>query len=143
MNTEMIYSAIRIANEAHRGQVDKAGMPYILHPVRVASDFADEIRICAALLHDVLEDNKAYSASRLLREGISPEVVGIVVLLTKIEGEDYDDYLLKIKSNVVAKNVKAADIRDNSADWRMISFSKETIEYFRNKYNHAREVLEI
>lgn len=57
----MIYTALtnqtlKLAYAAHDGQRDKAGMPYILHPVHLAEQMDDEISTCVALLHDVIED---------------------------------------------------------------------------------------
>lgn len=54
--TELTNKAIKLAYQAHEGQLDKAGMPYILHPIHLAEQMDDEISTCVAILHDVVED---------------------------------------------------------------------------------------
>lgn len=54
--TELTNKALTIAYRAHHGQLDKSGIPYIFHPVHLAEQMKDEISVCVALLHDVLED---------------------------------------------------------------------------------------
>lgn len=104
--------AIRIANEAHAGQEDKAGQPYILHPLRVMLRLASEDEQIVALLHDVLEDADVSSAN--LREaGIPERLVASVEVLSKRDGEDYEPYLERVKRDPVARAVKLADLEDN------------------------------
>ena len=59
-NTDMIYVAYRLAKAAHKNQFRKSGDAYIIHPVQIAYIAAelsmDNVAICAALLHDVIED---------------------------------------------------------------------------------------
>ena len=85
----MIYSpltkkAMRVAYDAHHGQVDKSGLPYVFHPYHLAEQMADEITVCAALLHDVVEDT-AITIEEL--EAEFPIVVtDAVKLLTRDQG---------------------------------------------------------
>ncbi|MBQ3514894.1 MAG: GTP pyrophosphokinase [Lachnospiraceae bacterium] len=111
--TPMVRKAMKIAYEAHHGQVDKAGVPYIFHPIHLAEQMEDEISICVALLHDVIEDTDV-SEERLKEEGISLEVIDNVKLLTKSKEEEYMNYLERIKSSETAVKVKLADLRHNS-----------------------------
>lgn len=121
--TPMIKKAMKIAYEAHHGQVDKAGIPYIFHPIHLAEQMEDEVSICVALLHDVIEDTEI-SAEKLRKEGISEAVIHNVMLLTKSRGEDYMDYLERIKSSEIAVKVKLADLKHNSDSSRLSDITK-------------------
>lgn len=78
--------------KAHRGQVDKGGIDYWMHPVLVAhrlGNDATETERLVALLHDVIEDTK-YTADDLRARGYSKEVVDAVVLLSRPKGDTAD-----------------------------------------------------
>jgi len=109
---EQVTMAVQLASRVHAEQVDKGGHPYILHPMRVATSCRTLEATVAALLHDVLEDTPT-SAEDLLEMGFWPEIVEAVQALTKREGEDYFDFVLRAKQNRIAREVKAQDIRDN------------------------------
>lgn len=100
-----------IAVKAHKGQRDKAGIPYIFHPIAVASTFVDERLRIVALLHDVLEDTDI--TEEYLRERFDTEIVGAVVALTRKENESYQDFILRLSDNKMAREVKKADIKHN------------------------------
>ena len=104
--------AIAIAAEAHAGQKDKAGGPYILHPLRVmlAVPALDE-RIVAAL-HDVVEDTP-WTLEALRAEGFSDDVVAAVDAMTRRDGEDYFEFVRRAVAHRTARPVKIADLRDN------------------------------
>jgi (p)ppGpp synthase/HD superfamily hydrolase len=111
--SEYLDKAIEIAVQAHTGQIDKAGAPYILHPLRVMMAQTTDLARAAAVLHDVVEDTPISLATLRARD-IPDEVVKAVELLTRPEGEhDYDDYLERISQNEIAKAVKLADLKDN------------------------------
>ena len=104
--------AIVIAAEAHAGQRDKAGDPYILHPLRVMlAVTAPEERI-VAVLHDVVEDT-SWTLDALRAEGFSNEVVAAVDAMTRRDGEDYFEFVRRAVAHPIARPVKIADLRDN------------------------------
>ena len=105
----MINIALAIAKKAHVGQVDKAGVDYLQHPLYVASQVKTEQEKAVALLHDVIEDSDV-TADDLLAAGLSNEVVTAVQILTKKKGQNYQEYLKKVKSNNLARVVKLAVI---------------------------------
>lgn len=109
--------ALSIAYDAHCGQLDKAGAPYILHCIRVANSVFTEEEKIVAILHDILEDT-LFTESDLLTEGLSKELVDTVVCLTRAEGEKYGDYLERVAQNAMATRVKLADMLDNSNEHR-------------------------
>ncbi len=132
--------AIALAAQAHEGQVDKAGAPYILHPLRMMlSVDTPEARV-AAVLHDVVEDTPV-SLEELRAEGFSEAVIGAVEALTKRpeEEDDYDAFIRRVAPNPLARQVKLADLRDNcdvsriaqpsEKDWRRIEKYKRAIQY--------------
>lgn len=110
--TVLTNKALRIAYEAHHGQVDKAGLPYIFHPFHLAEQMTDEISTCVALLHDVAEDTDV-SLDDLARE-FPPEAMKPLRKLTHQPGVPYADYIVGLRDDPVAKKVKMADIRHNS-----------------------------
>jgi (p)ppGpp synthase/HD superfamily hydrolase len=104
--------AIAIAAEAHAGQTDKAGAPYILHPLRVMMAVSAAAKECA-VLHDVVEDCPAWPMERLAAEGFHPIMLSALDAVTKRDGEDYESYLARVETNAIAREVKLADLRDN------------------------------
>lgn len=139
--TDLTRKAMRIAYDAHHGQVDKAGMPYILHPVHLAEQMEDEVSCCAALLHDVAEDTPI-TLDQLALE-FPPEVMAVLRLLTHREDVPYFDYVRAIRANPIAVKIKLADIAHNSDQSRIPreTMSEQTLEYFRNKYAKASAIL--
>lgn len=111
-----LTNALHIAIDAHTGQVDKAGQPYILHVLRVVLAVAPEGEkaMMVAALHDVIEDNKEWSAERLLAEGFSQEIVEAVLSVTRRDGESYSEFVQRAGANPIGRLVKLADLRDNS-----------------------------
>ena len=109
--TVLTNKALQTAYDAHHGQVDKAGLPYIFHPFHLAEQMTDEISTCVALLHDVVEDT-AVSQDDLARE-FPPEVMEPLRKLTHQLGVPYADYIIGLRDDPVAKKVKMADIRHN------------------------------
>jgi hypothetical protein len=109
--TDSLEDAIILACTAHRGQVDKGGAPYILHPLRVMLAVSDDERRTAAVLHDVVEDCGIDPATIAGRFGDA--VAQAVVALSRDEGEDYDAFIERCARDPIARDVKRADIADN------------------------------
>lgn len=108
----MIITAFNIARLAHKGQKDKAGVAYIIHPVKVAMACKGAIRKTVALLHDTIEDSNITEAD-LLKEGFPEDVVQAVICLSRNEREDYDEYLARLSLNPIALDVKIQDTSHN------------------------------
>ena len=111
----MLNKAIRIAAEAHAGQLDKANEPYILHPLRVmlCPELSGETERICAVLHDLIEDTD-WTPEQLRAEGFSEQVLAALDCVTKREGEAYEDFILRAAQNPIARRVKIADLLDNS-----------------------------
>jgi len=110
----MLEKAIALAANAHAGQKDKAGYPYILHPLRVMLNMTTESEMIAAVLHDIVEDTQITS-EELRRQGFSEDILDAVRLLTKQDKDkqDYLSYIGQIRQNPIARKVKLADLEDN------------------------------
>jgi len=113
--------AIAIAAEAHAGQTDKAGAPYILHPLRVMLRVRSNNARIAAVLHDLVEDCAGWSLNRLRQEGFSEEVIAAIESVTKRDGEDYDAFVRRAAANPIGREVKLADLRDNTDPSRVLA----------------------
>jgi (p)ppGpp synthase/HD superfamily hydrolase len=123
--------AIEIAVQAHKGQVDKAGQPYILHPLRVMMNVHSDNAKIVAVLHDVIEDSNLTLADLIIEE-FSLDIVDALRLLTKRRYDKYFDYIHNIKDskNNLAILVKLADLEDNMDMSRL----KETTEQDEKRY---------
>jgi len=132
-------NALRIAASAHRGQKDKGGKPYILHPLRIALRFTDETLQIISVLHDVVEDSNV-SLEDLQQEGFSAEVIAAVEALTKREGESYEAFIERAKQNPLAKPVKRQDIHDNLDLRRLKTLGEKDVARIQ-RYLHALEEL--
>ena len=139
--TEMTIKAMKVAYEAHLGQLDYNDVPYIFHPYHLAEQMDDEVSCTVALLHDVVEDTRLTLSD--LEQIFPTQVVEIVRLLTHDEGIDYFDYIRKIKTDSIATKVKLEDLKHNSNEARSIgsNLTQEQLLYWKEKYAKAKEIL--
>ena len=131
--------AIELAKQHHEGQTDKAGNPYIEHPLRVMNQVESEEEKIVAVLHDIVEDTDI-SLNDLRNEGFSEEVVSAVECLTKQDGENYDSYIERISFNPLAVKIKLADLEDNRDLTRLPEVTDKDLERIE-KYDKALEKL--
>jgi (p)ppGpp synthase/HD superfamily hydrolase len=131
----MLEKAIQIAAKAHEGQKDKAGQPYILHPIRVMLRCGNETERICGVLHDVVEDTDTTLES-LRAAGFGPEVVRVVDALSRRQEESYDGFIGRILKNDTACRVKLADLADNM-DMSRIPFPSEEDYQRLEKYKKA------
>ena len=131
----MLGKAIEIATIVHKGQVDKGGQPYILHPLWVMNQvrhLGEKYQI-AAILHDAVEDTDEDSdlnltTKYLLAEGFHVDVVHAISLLTRKAEDTYDVYIKGISSDEIATAVKMKDIEHNSRITRLKGLRKKDFE---------------
>lgn len=135
--------AIAMAVEAHRGQVDKAGEPYILHPLRVMmtlrNDGRDTDVQIVGVLHDVIEDSAAFTVERMVSLGL--HLYTAIAELTRLNGESYEDYISRCCLHPIARVVKLADIADNLDEGRLSSLDRSVAARLVSKYAPARQRL--
>lgn len=133
---KVFETALMIAVEAHKGQVDKNGMPYILHPIAVMQKVDGLELKTIAILHDTIEDTYV-TEDFLLEAGIPKNIVDVVALLTKPQNESYESYLRRVKENPMAKAVKLADLAHNTSPERASGLN----EARKKKYALAKQIL--
>ena len=132
---ELLSKAIIMATRAHDGQIDKAGKPYILHPLRVMMKVKSMDMKIVAVLHDIIEDTNL-TIYDLVFEGFSNQIIDAIECLTKKENEDYMDFIERCRVDYIARIVKLADLDDNS-DLSRIDIPTEK-DYARSrKYKKA------
>ena len=152
MNLE---KAIKIAVEAHTGQVDKGGNPYILHPLRVMLSLDTEEERIVGVLHDVVEDCEGWTWERLGEQGCSDEIIEALKSVSKTPEEEkqfkkmddpnekldhYLEFIKRAKFNKIGRNVKAADIKDNLDISRIDDITESDIDRL-NRYKAALKLL--
>ena len=125
-----------IATSAHKGQVDKAGKPYIKHPMRVMNMGKTVEEKIAGVLHDVVEDSD-WTFEMLEKEGIPKDVMDALRCVTKLsEDEDYDHFIERVKTNPLAVKVKLNDLKDNMDITRLGEVTEKDLTRL-NKYIRA------
>jgi (p)ppGpp synthase/HD superfamily hydrolase len=127
--------AIVIAAEAHDGQIDKAGAPYILHVLRVMLSMETVEERIVAVLHDIVEDTP-WTLDALRTEGFSEAIVHAVDALTHRDGESYEAFVDRAGADPIGRRVKIADLKDNS-DLRRIAAPSEKDHARIEKYRRA------
>ncbi len=119
--------ALAIAVRAHRGQVDKAGEPYILHPLRVMMRLSPPDERIVAVLHDVVEDSPT-TLDDLRAAGFADAIVRAVDHLTRREDETYEAFIERVEQDPIARRVKLADLEDNMTLTRLQTLDERAVE---------------
>ena len=126
------------AERLHQGQVDKAGQPYIGHPARVASRLETPEARVVGWLHDTVEDTGLTLEE--VTEQFGPETAAALDTVTRRAWEDWDTYLLRVKANPIATQVKISDLIDNSNLGRIPHITMKDVKR-QEKYNKALQFL--
>ncbi len=139
----MLEKAIMIAVQAHKGQIDKAGKPYILHPLRVMNSGKTEKEMICGVLHDVIEDT-SITLDNLREEGFSEDIIHILDLLTRDKNMTYDEYIDRLSTDIEAISIKLYDLTDNMNRDRIpnptITDAKRHLKY-EKAYEHLSNIL--
>ena len=132
---ELLGKVLVLATNAHAGQFDRGGNPYILHPLKVMHYLktTDEELQCIALLHDVIEDTNT-TWEDLVNAGCTDRIIYAVAALTKMPGQSYDEYKKTVMANPDAMRVKMADLRHNTDIRRLKGVTEKDIARMA-KYN--------
>jgi GTP diphosphokinase / guanosine-3',5'-bis(diphosphate) 3'-diphosphatase len=135
----MLEDAIAFAAHAHKGQKDRAGEPYVLHPLRVMDALRGhgELVMMAAVLHDVLEDTMVTEAE--LRDRFPRPVCSLVSIVTKRTGT-YREYISRCARDPIAREIKIADVTDNMRKVP-VEFEEWRSRMIRDRYEPALSVL--
>ena len=153
-----LQRAIEIAVEAHKGQLDKGGNLYVLHPLRIMMGLDTEDEKIVGVLHDVVEDCEGWTWDRLRSEGFSEEVIDALLSVSKTPEEEaefsrlketgsedavrqhYFAFVRRAAANEIGRKVKMADIHDNLDVSRIKTLSNEDIIRLR-RYDVALNIL--
>ena len=121
------------------GQIDKAGQPYIHHPLRVMQNTQHPDAKIVAVLHDILEDT-ATSETDLRSLGFDEKIIHAVLAVTKQDGESRFQAVQRTVKNPIACEVKLADLSDNMDLSRLPKIStKDLIRY--KQYQKVQKIL--
>ena len=133
-----VEAARLLATQAHSGQADKAGVPYITHPERVAGRLEDPAAQVVGWLHDTVEDTSLTLAE--IEAQFGSETAAAVDAISRREGEAWRDYLGRVAANPVAKAVKISDLIDNSNLGRIPVITMKDVKR-QERYNKALQEL--
>ena len=139
---ENVEKAFEMALKAHKGQVDKAGKAYIMHPVRVASKFKEDDLIIVSLLHDVVEDTDIQLDQ--IESMFGKEIALAVDGLTRRESESYDDFRSRCSKNELSRRVKIEDLKDNMNLSRLKTVSEKDlsrVEKYKKALNNLMSLM--
>lgn len=140
--TSMTKKAIKLIFEKHKGQVDRAGIPYVNHPLHVAEQMQDENTTIVALLHDVVEDTDTTFAE-LEEMGFNEEIISALKLLTHDKNVDYFEYVQEVGKNEIARKVKLKDLEHNMDLTRLDNVTNEDllrVEKYVKSYNYLNSL---
>lgn len=140
---EMLSRMLEHATWCHAGQFDKAGMPYILHPLKVMHYLKteDEELMCIALGHDLLEDcSDKTNFVTLMDIGMSKRVVDGILALTKEKGQTYNEYKTRVLSSEDAMRVKLCDLRHNTDIRRLKGVTEKDLQRTQRYYKFYTEI---
>ena len=133
-----IEMAEALASFAHKGQKDKAGKPYIYHPLAVKERVEGEKEKITALLHDVIEDT--FITLETVRNIFGDEIAEAVDAMTHKEGEDYFEYVERLSHNPISRRVKLADLSHNMDLSRIPNVTERDLQRLE-KYKKAEKFL--
>lgn len=151
-----IETALDIAIRAHDNMIDKAGKPYILHPLAVMMSKTPDLigvpgspmrsftpdEMCVAILHDVLEDCPEFILETLSAFRDYPEIVDALTAITKVKGETLTEYYVKVMANPMAHRIKLADMEHNMSYERIVCITDpDTRARLTAKYNRGYAIL--
>jgi len=148
MKRNMLAFAISIVAHAFEDKLYN-GRPYFLHVMRVASWFdSDDEMQQAAIMHDLVEDttgtSKAWTPEMLRNEGFSERVIRMVVSLTHLPSENYDDYIKRVSLDRDATEIKKRDLEDNSQITRLkgglTKHSFDRLERYYRAYTYLSKI---
>lgn len=135
-----LENAIALAVRAHQGQKDKAGAPYILHPLRLMFKMKSDHARMAAILHDVIEDTST-TLDDLHRAGYPKAVIAAVDCLTRRQGETYEKFMSRARRNPLARQVKLADLEDNMDIRRLSALSDKDLDRLKKYHRFWQETI--
>lgn len=139
---EQLDNAILLATQAHWGQLDKAGAPYILHPMRVMMRMPTIEGKIVAIGHDLIEDTDV-TVKDLVHADWPERCIMAIDCITKCPNETYNEYLDRVISDILASECKLEDMRDNSNIYRLQKVAKHHLNMIAKYHKGALRILEV
>lgn len=135
---QKVENSLQLAVNAHKGQIDKVGLPVILHPIAVGNMGKTTDEICVGFLHDTIEDTSVTYED--IREAVGETIADAVRMLTHDPQEPYFDYVARLKEsgNQLAVAVKINDLTHNLARAKKYGFAEQ-----QAKCEKALEMLKV
>lgn len=139
---QLLAKTINLAMQAHDGQTDKAGMPYIGHVMRVMQAGRTINEKIVGVLHDIVEDTP-WTFEALLGEGFPTHIVDALRCVTKIsDDEPYEEFIQRVKSNPLAVAVKINDLTDNMDIRRLATITEADAQRLRKYLKAYQELIQ-
>lgn len=135
-NNNLLNNAIILATQAHKGQVDKGGNNYILHPIRVMLKCNTLEEQIVAICHDIIEDTYILEID-LISSGFSKEIIDAIYAITRRTNETYLNFIRRCQQNPIAKIVKLADLDDNM---NLSRISNPTQKDIKRNHKYAKAI---
>ena len=135
-----LITAMTTCSTLHRGQKDKAGNAYIMHPLQVAGKGKDLDEVVLGLLHDVVEDT-GYTLDDMRALCFPEGIIEALDAISKRPGESREKYLYRVAGNELATRVKYNDFESNTDPHRLSLLPADKAEWLLNKYHYARYLL--
>ncbi len=139
--TITLADAIALATQAHAGQLDKNGTPYINHPLAVMAMVTGEDEQIVAVLHDVLEDTRV-TPDELAAAGVTNVQLTALCALTHLPHENYVHYVQRALNDPIGRVVKIADFDHNYNPERLALLDHDTAKRLRKKYARVAPLIE-
>ena len=135
----LLERAIEIAVTEHKGQIDKASQPYILHAIRLMLKMQTEEEMIVSVLHDAIEDSDL-TFDDLRKEGFTENILEALDCLTirKNENESYEHFISRILENKLAIKVKIADLEDNMNILRLKKITEKDVARLKKYHKYHR-----
>lgn len=138
---QLLSKAINLAMQAHAGQVDKAGMPYAGHVMRVMQAGRTIDEKIVGVLHDLVEDTD-WTFEALLAEGFPTHIIDALRCVTKLsDDEPYDAFIQRVKTNPLAVAVKINDLTDNMDIRRLSDITENDVQRLRKYLKAYRNLI--
>jgi (p)ppGpp synthase/HD superfamily hydrolase len=139
----MLEKAIELALKYHKGQIKNGtGEEFILHVLRVMLKMDTEDEKISAVFHDIIEKSNC-TLEVLKQQGFSNKIINTVDALSKRKGEDYSDYIGRVKNNATAVKIKIADLEDNMDIKNIKELTSVDIEKMNRRKKYYRELKEM
>ena len=137
---DFLRLALNLVHTYHSNKEDKNGRVYTIHLYNVMSSGLSDKEKIVGLLHDLIEDNPPLTVDYLKGLEFQEDIVAAIGSLTRLDGENYNDYIERVSNNPLARKVKINDLKDNLDVTRFKSLDESNLSLL-NRYLKAYHYL--